>query len=216
VRKVLLFAPMLLFLLTACGGEEPDPVAELQRQYAAVTSATMEAEITCHYEDEVREYTLLCAYTPEKSTVTVLAPENLAGISAAVENGTLTLSYDDLSLDAGVYSAAAVSPVAALPKLMEAAGYGYPAEQSEEVLDERDCIRMGCDLSDDTGTLYTTWFDKETMLPLRSEITTDGVLVFEVAWSRFEVTGQMQKTPENDEAQEQENDTQQETGTVVS
>lgn len=214
MRKVLLFAPMLLFLLTACGGEEPDPVAQLQRQYAAVTSATMEAEITCHYEDEVREYTLLCAYTPEKSTVTVLAPENLAGISAAVENGTLTLSYDDLSLDAGVYSAAAVSPVAALPKLMEAAGRGYPAEQSEEVLDERDCIRMGCDLSDDTGTLYTTWFDKETLLPLRSEIATDGVLVFEVAWSRFEVTGQAET--ESDDAQEQENDTQQETGTVVS
>ena len=214
MRKVLLFAPMLLFLLTACGGEEPDPVGELQRQYAAVTSATMEAEITCHYEDEVREYTLLCAYTPEKSTVTVLAPENLSGISAAVENGTLTLSYDDLSLDAGVYSAAAVSPVAALPKLMEAAGRGYPAEQSEEILDERDCIRMGCDLSDDTGTLYTTWFDKETLLPLRSEITTDGVLVFEVAWSRFEVTGQAE--PESGEAQEQENDTQQETGTVVS
>lgn len=214
MRKVLLFAPMLLFLLTACGGEEPDPVAELQRQYAAVTSATMEADIVCHYEDEVREYTLLCAYTPEKSTVTVLAPENLSGISAAVENGTLTLSYDDLSLDAGVYSAAAVSPVAAIPKLMEAAGRGYPAEQSEEVLDERDCIRMGCDLSDDTGTLYTTWFDKETLLPLRSEITTDGVLVFEVAWSRFEVTGQAE--PESVETQEQENDTQQETGTVVS
>ena len=97
---------------------------------------------------------------------------------------------------------------------MEAAGRGYPAEQSEELLDERDCIRMGCDLSDDTGTLYTTWFDKETLLPLRSEITTDGVLVFEVAWSRFEVTGQAE--PESDETQEQENDTQQETGTVVS
>ena len=105
-------------------------MAELQRQYAAVASATMEADIVCHYEDEVREYTLLCAYTPEKSTVTVLAPDTLSGISAAVENGTLTLSYDDLSLDAGVYSAAAVSPVVALPQLMEAAGRGYPAEQS--------------------------------------------------------------------------------------
>lgn len=215
MRKVLLFAPMLMFLLTACGGEEPDPVAQLQRQYAAVTSATMEADIVCHYEDEVREYTLLCAYTPEKSTVTVLAPDALSGISAAVENGTLTLSYDDLSLDAGVYSAAAVSPVVALPKLMEAAGHGYPSEQSEEALGEQECIRMGCDLSDETGTLYTTWFDKATLLPLKSEITTDGVLVFEITWSRFEVTGQSSA----DDAATQQNqntDTQQEAGTVVS
>lgn len=193
MRKVLLFAPMLMLLLTACGGgEENDVVTRLQQQYAAVESATMEAEIICHYDDEVREYTLLCAYSPEKSTVTVLSPENLAGISAQVENGTLTLSYDDMSLDAGTYSAAAVSPVVALPKLMEAAAWGYPAEQSEETVGERLCVRLGCDLSDEPGTMYTTWFDKETLLPLRSEICVDGALLFEITWSRFEVTGEQQ------------------------
>ena len=73
MRKVLLFVPMLILLLTACGGgEENDAVAQLQQQYAAVESATMEAEIICHYDNEVREYKLLCAYTPERSTVTVL------------------------------------------------------------------------------------------------------------------------------------------------
>lgn len=191
MRKVLLFAPMLILLLTACGGgEENDVVMQLQQQYAAVESATMEAEIVCHYDDEVREYRLLCAYTPERSTVTVLSPENLAGISAQVENGTLTLSYDDISLDTGTYSAAAVSPVVAMPKLMEAAAWGYPGEQSEETVGERVCIRLGCDLSDEPGTMYTTWFDKETLLPLRSEITVDGALLFEITWLRFEVTGE--------------------------
>jgi len=209
VRKVLLFALMLTLLLTACGGEEPNPIAQLQQEIAAVESATMEADIICHYDDEVREYTLLCAYTPEKSTVTVLAPENLSGISATVENGMLTLSYADLSLDAGTYSAAAISPVVALPKLMEAAAWGYPAEQSEETVGERGCIRMGCDLSNEPGTMYTTWFDKESLLPLRSEIAADGVVVYEVEWSRFEVTGRAE-TPE-----EQAKDTQQGTGTEV-
>lgn len=189
--KARIFLPMLLLLLTACGGGEEDNAAlRLQQQYAAVESATMEADIICHYGDEVREYTLLCAYTPETSTVTVLRPENLAGITAQVENGMLTLSYDDISLDAGTYSAAAVSPVVALPKLMEAAAWGYPGEQSEETLGERVCIRLGCDLSGEPGTMYTTWFDRETLLPLRSEIAVDGVLVFEVTWSRFEVTGE--------------------------
>ena len=102
MRKALIFTLTLMLLLTACGGgEETNVVTQLQQQYAAVETATMEAEIVCHYGDEVRTYTLLCAYSPEKSTVTVLAPENLAGISAQVENGTLTLSYDDISLDAG-------------------------------------------------------------------------------------------------------------------
>ena len=193
MRKALILALTLMLLLTACGGgEENNVVTQLQQQYAAVESATMEAEIVCHYDDEVRTYTLLCAYSPEKSTVTVLSPENLAGISAQVENGTLTLSYDDISLDAGTYSAAAVSPVVALPKLMEAAAWGYPAEQSEEMLGERTCIRLGCDLSDEPGTLYTTWFDAQSLLPLRSEIAVDGTLLFEITWSRFEVTGSAQ------------------------
>lgn len=189
MRKAMLFALMLTLLLTACGGEEKDPVGELQRQYAAVTAATMEADITCHYDEEDRAYTLLCAYTPESSTVTVLAPANLAGISATVENGTLSLSYDGISMDAGNYSAAAISPVAALPKLMEAAAKGYPTEQGEEAVGERTCLRLACDLESDEGILYTTWFDQETLLPLRSEISADGATVFEVAWSKFEVTG---------------------------
>lgn len=190
MRKAMILAPMLILLLTGCGaGEENNVVEQLQQQYAAVESATMEAEIVCHYDEEIRKYTLLCAYSPEKSTVTVLSPENLAGITAQVENGTLTLSYDDISLDAGTYSAAAISPVVALPKLMEAAAWGYPAEQSEEMLGERACIRLGCDLSDEPGTMYTTWFDAQSLLPLRSEISVDGTLMFEITWSRFEVTG---------------------------
>ena len=191
MRKALLFAPMLMLLLTACGGggEKVDPAVQLQAQYAALASATMEADVTCHYDDEVRTYTLLCAYTPEESTVTVLAPSNLSGISATVSDGKLQLSYEDISLDAGSYSAAAISPVAALPRLMAAAGSGYMTEQSEETVGERTCLRLACDLPDDQGTLYTTWFDQETLLPLRSEITVDGTVVFEVAWNRFEVTG---------------------------
>ena len=189
MRKALLFAPMLMLLLTACGGEEKDPAAELQAQYSNLTGAVMEAEVSCHYADEDRAYTLLCDYAPERSTVTVLSPANLAGISATVENGTLTLSYEDISLDAGGYSAAAISPVAALPKLMQAAASGYVTEKSEETVGERPCLRLACDLPDDEGSVYTTWFDQETLLPLRSEISAEGTVVFEVAWTRFEVTG---------------------------
>ncbi len=199
MRKALLFAPMLMLLLTACGGGgEKDLAAELQNQYAGLASASLEADITCQYDGEVRTYTMLCAYTPESSTVTVTAPTNLAGISATVAGGALTLSYEDVALDAGSYSAAAISPVAALPKLMEAAANGYITEQSEETLGERSCLRLACDLKEDAGTLYTTWFDKETLLPLRSEISADGTVIFEVAWTSFEVTSRQEEPPSED------------------
>ena len=198
MRKAMLFALMLTLLLTACGGEEErDPASELQAAYAGLAAATLEADITCHYDDETRTYTMLCDYTPGSSTVTVLAPEDLAGISATVAEGELTLSYEDVSLDAGSYSAAAISPVAALPKLMEAAAAGYVSQQSVEELEERSCLRLSCDLDGEEGDLYTTWFDQETLLPLYSEISVDGVVVYQVAWSRFEV-----REPQGGEAQD--------------
>lgn len=213
MRKALLFAPMLMLLLTACGGgEEKEPAAALQEQYAAVAAATLEADIPCHYDDEVRVYTLLCAYTPSSSTVTVLAPANLAGISATVAEGTLTLSYDDISLDAGSYSAAAISPVAALPKLMEAAAAGYLTEESQETVEERPCLRLAFTLPDQEDMVYTTWFDEESLLPLHSEISTQGTVVFEVAWSRFEITEQREpgteSTPTQPEGATQETPSQ--------
>ena len=198
MRKAMLFALMLTLLLTACGGEEErDPASELQAAYAGLAAATLEADITCHYDDETRTYTMLCDYTPGSSTVTVLAPEDLAGISATVAEGELTLSYEDVSLDAGSYSAAAISPVEALPKLMEAAATGYVSQQSVEELEERSCLRLSCDLDGEEGDLYTTWFDQETLLPLYSEISVDGVVVYQVAWSRFEV-----REPQGGEAQD--------------
>lgn len=190
MRKAALFALMLTLLLAACGGEEKDWAAFLQQQYAAVEEASMEAVIRCHYGDEVREYTLLCAYLPDHSTVTVLGPEELAGISATVQNGELTLRYEDVSLDTGISADVSVSPVAVLPKLMEAACGGYVTEKSGEKLEERDCWRLSCDLQDDTQTVYTTWFDQESLLPLRSEVLMDGVMTYEVSWNRFEVTEQ--------------------------
>jgi len=61
-------------------------------------------------------------------------------------------------------------------------------EHCRETLEERSCLRLSCDLAEDTDTVYTTWFDEESLLPLRSEICVDGAVVYEVCWSRFEVT----------------------------
>ena len=190
MRKALLFALMmtLCLSLTGCGGEtaEKQETEELQMKFQNLSAATVEAELTCHYGDEVRTYTLRCSYTPEESTVEVLAPENLAGISATLTGEALTLQYDGILLDAGTYSGTEISPMWAVPSTLRAMGQGYPLETGREALGETECLRVTFEMtSSDGGKQYTAvWFD-ENGIPLQGEITLEETVVYPAVLTQF-------------------------------
>ena len=146
----------------------------------------MEAELTCHYGDEVRTYTLRCSYTPEESTVEVLAPEDLAGISATLAGEALTLQYDGILLDAGTYSGTEISPMWAVPSMLRAMGQGYPLETGREALGETECLRVTFEMtSSDGGKQYTAvWFD-ENGIPLQGEIALGETVVYTAVLTQF-------------------------------
>ena len=160
MRKALLFALMmtLCLSLTGCGGEtaEKQETEELQMKFQNLSAATVEAELTCHYGDEVRTYTLRCSYTPEESTVEVLAPEDLAGISATLTGEALTLQYDGI------------------------------LETGREALGETECLRVTFEMtSSDGGKQYTAvWFD-ENGIPLQGEITLEETVVYTAVLTQF-------------------------------
>ena len=190
MRKALLFALMmtLCLSLTGCGGEtaEKQETEELQMKFQNLSAATVEAELTCHYGDEVRTYTLRCSYTPEESTVEVLAPEDLAGISATLAGEALTLQYDGILLDAGTYSGTEISPMWAVPSMLRAMGQGYPLETGREALGETECLRVTFEMtSSDGGKQYTAvWFD-ENGIPLQGEITLEETVVYTAVLTQF-------------------------------
>ncbi len=190
MRKALLFALMmtLCLSLTGCGGEtaEKQETEELQMKFQNLSAATVEAELTCHYGDEVRTYTLRCSYTPEESTVEVLAPEDLAGISATLTGEALTLQYDGILLDAGTYSGTEISPMWAVPSMLRAMGQGYPLETGREALGETECLRVTFEMtSSDGGKQYTAvWFD-ENGIPLQGEITLEETVVYTAVLTQF-------------------------------
>ena len=190
MRKALLFALMmtLCLSLTGCGGEtaEKQETEELQMKFQNLSAATVEAELTCHYGDEVRTYTLRCSYTPEESTVEVLAPEDLAGISATLTGEALTLQYDGILLDAGTYSGTEISPMWAVPSMLRAMGQGYPLETGREALGETECLRVTFEMtSSDGGKQYTgVWFD-ENGIPVQGEITLGETVVYTAVLTQF-------------------------------
>lgn len=190
MRKALLFALMMTLCLSlaGCGGEtaEKQETEELQMKFQNLSAATVEAELTCHYGDEVRTYTLRCSYTPEESTVEVLAPEDLAGISATLTGEALTLQYDGILLDAGIYSGTEISPMWAVPSMLRAMGEGYPLEYGQEELDGAAYLRVTFEMTDGAGgkRYYAVWLDGEGV-PRRGEIALDDTVVYTAEFTKF-------------------------------
>ena len=182
MRKAMLFAPMICLCLALCGcGEKEETVVrDLQRQYAAFAAIEAEAELRCQYAEEVRDYSLACAYTPERSTVTVISPESVSGIAAVFDGETMALSYEDVLLDAGSFPS--LSPLGAIPRFFAAIGEGYPLEYCME----GELLRITFEVVEENGEeiLYAGWFDADNR-PVRGEITVENAVVYELTVTTF-------------------------------
>ena len=185
--KRMLILPLCLLLLCGGCGKKSGAAADIQAQYGRIHTAQMEAEVTFHTPQENRSFTLQCAFTPESSTVTVTAPETVAGVSATVSGGELTIAYDGAVLSAG--SVGRFGPVNALPCLLRAIGSGYLLEEGRETLEDADCYRLTLDATaGDTPLKCTVWLDMETLLPHYAEFAADDTVVVSVKLLAFSCT----------------------------
>ena len=139
MKKVLLLALCLTLLLCGCGRGEEEEVRALQQRYDALQQATMESEITCHFDGGSRSFTVVTTCEAQGATTTITAPEELAGISATVTGKELLLRYEGAALSAGV--PAVLSPAACVPYLLRSVAQGYLLDYGGETIDGMDCLR---------------------------------------------------------------------------
>ena len=194
MRKLLLCVPMISLLLAACGGgvqgSEAEQLALLVRgEYLAMTSCAMEASITADYGQRVYQYELTARGEGEEMTLTLTAPETVAGITARVGGETGLLEYDGVSVETGPLDEEGLSPMSALPALLEAARSGYILSCSlEEQGEGGELLRVDCGQAEGqpgTGTEISLWFDLATYALAQGEITVDGFRVILCQCSNF-------------------------------
>ena len=104
MRRGMYLAAALCLLLCGCGKKDAAEAQAVQQRYAALTGAVAEAEIVSHPEGETRSFTVRCTCdrTKDTATTTVMAPEELAGLSATVTGEKLLIQYDGPALAAVV------------------------------------------------------------------------------------------------------------------
>ena len=114
-------------------------------------------------------------------------PEMLAGVTARMDGDEGILEYEDLSLETGFLDGESLSPVSALPTLVEAARTQYidRCTLADGVL-EVHCADPEEDAG--TGREVTLYFDAQTHALTGGEISQDGRWVITCEITEFTKT----------------------------
>ena len=180
----------LCLLLPGCGGQSMDEVdqltLDLRGAYLALAGVTAQLEVEADYGRRVYEYTVEFSLEDGALTLTVTAPEEVAGVTARAAEGETTLSYDGAELETGALSPDGLSPLSALPALLDRAARGF----SDSCGKEEDGAVFRVDYRDPeaspgVGAEASLWFGPEGDL-LRGELYQDGRMVIRCELTDFE------------------------------
>lgn len=106
--------------LAACGGEagtgnNTDELAlDIRADYLSMSGCTARMDVTADYGERVYTYTLDLSYQKDgDTTLAVVAPEEVAGVTARAEREETFLEFDGVSLETGPLDDTGSSPLSA-------------------------------------------------------------------------------------------------------
>ena len=128
MRKCLVCVLMII-LLTGCGAAEGSEAEELaltiRGEYLAIDSCAVQAAITADYGQRVYQYEMAAAVNGDETVLTLSAPETVAGLTARITGEDGLLEFDGVAVETGPLDGQGLTPVSALPALLEEARSGY-------------------------------------------------------------------------------------------
>lgn len=184
MKRVLPVLMIIALLLAGCGDSEKleDELEKARESWSAAECLSLTAAVTAELSGSVFECTLRCSRSGEETVVEVIAPELIAGISARIDADGSELEYDGLILTLGDAMKGEVSPVTAMPTILNALLEGHVTGIWCESEGEKELIAAECYVSD---TEYVKlWFD-ESFVPLCSELVSGGRAVVKCTIQEF-------------------------------
>lgn len=184
-RSAVVCVLMMTLVLTACGGTvQADDLQEqmlaIRAAYLAADTFSAKLDVTADYGQRVYTYRVDVTVTGGESVLTVTAPEEVAGITARVTDGQSQLEYDGATLETGPLSSDGLTPLEAVPALLECARTDFIDSCGAEQLGERDTIRILCrdpEMPAGQGREVTLWFDAVDFNLIQGEVAVDGYRV---------------------------------------
>lgn len=159
----------LCLLMSGCGGREFAKARDdMAQRLAEAECLSFTANLRAEYEQKTARFTLSYYEDADGGKVTVLAPQLIAGVTARIQPGSTSLEYDGVCLGTGELDDFGLSPMSALPMLVQALKDGGMnsgwTESGSTVLELQSTDELRC----------TVWFDAATMVPRQAELSSDG------------------------------------------
>ncbi len=172
---------MMTLLLSACGGTGGNGPQEqaltIRGEYLAAKGCGARLNVTADYGQRVYTYTVDVTSTAEELVLSVVAPKEVAGVTAHLVGGDSRLEYDAAVLETGPLALDGLTPLDAVPALLETARSGFMDSCTMEQLGERASLRVLCrdpSMGQGEGTQTVLWFDPDSAALLRGEILVEG------------------------------------------
>ena len=190
-RKIprLLLAMIFCVSLAACGGPKNggrDLALDIRTDLLKASQLDLTADVTADYGDRVYRFVFNYSGNADGGTLTLTSPANVAGLTVRVSVASGTITYDGAALDTGRLTGDGLSPAEAVPVLLNQWQSGYISGVNLEKLDGADTVAVTTDVTD--SVRQRTWFDSDTRLPLRSELSENGRMVVACSFSGVTVT----------------------------
>lgn len=192
---MLVLTMTLCLTLTCCGregGSQAEQLAlDIRGEYLSMAGCTASMEVTADYGQRVYDFGVDLTWQREgESVLTITAPENVAGVTARLTEGETVLEYDGVRVETGPLDDMGLSPIAAVPVLLDYAQTGYIAACGMETRQEREVLRVDCrdpEAQPGTGRECALWFEPDTHALLRGELSQDGYTVVQCVFSAFQI-----------------------------
>ena len=190
MRRRLFCVLMMTLLLTGCGeagvSEGEELALTIRGEYLAMENCAAHAAITADYGQRVYQYEMEVSVSEEDTVLTLSAPETVAGLTARITGEDSFLEFDGTAVET---DSSGLTPVSALPALLEAARSGYITACALE--EEGALLRVDC--GDPTGspgqgTETALWFDAAAHTLVRGEISVDGFRAILCEFSNFTIS----------------------------
>ena len=195
MRKMVSCVLMMTLLLTGCGRSGDDSpenlAAQIRAEYLTLNKWSSSVELSVDYDEQVFGFTVDAVWERDGDTViTVTQPELIAGITARIRDGETILEYDGSGLSLGLLDLSGLTPVSAVPALMECITTGYMARCSWSGEGESRELVILCrdpNAAPQEGVEYTLYFNPITHALKRAEVSVNGAMRLRAQFTDFTV-----------------------------